>query len=258
MSENNLATEELSSSGRFEKAYQQLRNLIMSGHFAPNVRLTEAELTTLLDVSRGTVRSVLVRLAQEGYLTSGTNKGVRTRVFTVEEAIAVLEAREILETAIAGKAAERATDAELEELATICEQMGSAEYSRDAAEYSRLNRRFHQHVRQIARQPILSGFVDQLVYQLVMRQYRNLGHAHHSLTEHRAIVAAMQTRNPDAAAAAMRHHVSSARWAELLKAAAPNASANGHAATGTDQFPAVHLSNGEPSDAGSSSGSQPN
>lgn len=233
MSENDPATEELSSSGRFNKAYQQLKNLIMSGHFPPNVRLTEAELTTLLDVSRGTVRSVLVRLSQEGYLTSGTNKGVRTRVFTVDEAIAVLEAREILESAIAGKAAEHATDAELDELATICEQMGSAEYASDAAEYSRMNRQFHQHMRQIARQPILSGFVDQLVYPLVMRQYRNLGHARHSLIEHRAIVAAMQTRNPEAAAAAMRHHVSSARWAELLNAASNTAasSANLHSVT---------------------------
>jgi len=227
-----------SSSSAFDKAYQHLRNLLMSGHFPPNARLTEAELTTLLDVSRGTVRSVLVRLAQEGYLTSGPNKGVRTRVFSVDEAIAVLEARETLESAIAGKAAERATDAELEELASICEQMSSAEYASDAAEYSRLNRQFHQHVRQIARQPILSGFVDQLVYPLVMRQYRNLGQAHHSFAEHRAIVAAMQTRNPDAAAAAMRHHVSASRWATLLKSAATQ--------NGSDGTPAGPTAGGEP------------
>lgn len=241
MSENGSAPEELSSSRRFDKAYRQLRDLIMSGHFAPNVRLTEAELTTLLDVSRGTVRSVLVRLSQEGLLTSGANKGVRTRVFTVDEAIAVLEAREILESALAGKAAERATDAELEELAAICEQMAGAEYASDAAEYSRLNRQFHQHIREIARQPILAGFVDQLVYPLVMRQYRNLGQAHHSFAEHRAIVAAMQTRNPDAAAAAMRHHVSSARWATLLRNAA---TASGTRVAG-DESPGSAATNGD-------------
>lgn len=219
MSERDASGHDSSTSSRSEKAYQDLRSLIVSGHFEPNARLTEAELTSRLDVSRGTIRSVLVRLAQEGYVTSEPNRGVRTRVFTLEEAAAVLEAREVLESALAARAATSATDSELDELSDICRRMGDAEDARAEAEYSRLNRRFHQHVRTMARQPILSGFVDVLVYPLVMRQYRDLTRTHpraDSLNEHRAIVAALQTRNPDAAAAAMRHHVASARRALLL------------------------------------------
>lgn len=72
--------------------------------------MTAAELTSLLDVSRGTIRSVLVRLAQAGYLTSEPNRGVRTRVFGVEEAVAALEARETIESALAGKAADSVPD----------------------------------------------------------------------------------------------------------------------------------------------------
>lgn len=206
---------------RSNKAYQDLRNLIISGHFQPNVRLTEAELTSLLDVSRITVRSVTARLAQEGYLTSEPNRGVRTRMFSFDEAVEILEAREIVEAALAGKAAERATDDELEELSEVCEQMATAEYELQGEEYSKLNRRFHQLVRDSARQPILSGFVDSLVYPLVMRQYRNLTRKHprkDALNEHRAILYALQTRNPAAARAAMRHHVGSARTALLLSA----------------------------------------
>ncbi|MFJ8754998.1 GntR family transcriptional regulator [Streptomyces sp. NPDC102441] len=219
MSERGSSMPDSSPSSRFTTAYQDLRSLIVSGHFGPNVRLTEAELTSRLDVSRGTIRSVLVRLAQEGYVTSEPNRGVRTRVFTLEEAAAVLEAREVLESALAGKAATSATESEIEELTGICQRMGEAENARAEADYSSLNRRFHQHVRTVARQPILSGFVDVLVYPLVMRQFRDLTRTHpraNSLNEHRAILAALQTRNPDAAAAAMRHHVASARRALLL------------------------------------------
>ena len=208
-----------SSSSRFARAHRDLRSLIIAGRFEPNARLTEAELTSLLDVSRGTVRSVLVRLAQEGYLTSEPNRGVRTRVFTVEEAAAVLEAREVLESALAGKAAERATEGELAQLEEIFEEMRAAELARAETEYSRLNRRFHQHIRTIARQPILAGFVSDLVYPLVMRQYRDLTREHprrNSLNEHRAILTAVQTGNIESAAAAMRHHISSARRALLL------------------------------------------
>ncbi|MFJ8825538.1 GntR family transcriptional regulator [Streptomyces sp. NPDC102467] len=222
MSTPDTGAADAAASSRFTQAYQDLRNLIVSGHFPPNARLTEAELTNRLDVSRGTIRSVLVRLAQEGYVTSEPNRGVRTRVFTIEEAAAVLEAREVLESALAAKAAVHATEPELAELADICAKMGDAEDAHDEAEYSRLNRCFHRHVRTIARQPILSGFVDVLVYPLVMRQFRDLARSHpraNSLNEHCAVLAALLTHNPDAAAAAMRHHVASARRALLLNTA---------------------------------------
>lgn len=52
-----------------------------------------------------------------------------------------------------------------------------------------------------------------------MRQYRNLSAQHPrsgSLEEHQTILLAIVTRNPDAAVAAMRHHVGSARRALLL------------------------------------------
>ncbi len=217
--ESSAPEEDVNTSSRFMKAYEDLRALIVAGHFEPGARLTEAELTGLLNVSRGTVRSVIVRLAQEGYLTREPNRGVRTRVFTLDEAISVLEAREILESAIAAKCAERATAQELADLRSIWEEMGDADYLSDATTFSKLNQRFHQHIRDCARQPILASFVEQLVYPLVMRQYRNQTTQHprpDSLGEHHAIVTAIQTRNPDAASAAMRHHISSARRALLL------------------------------------------
>ena len=208
-------------SGRSNQAYEDLRSLVLGGHFEPNTRLTEAELTKRLDVSRGTVRSILVRLVQEGYLTSEPNRGVRTRSFSLDEALAILEARETLESALAEKAAERITDPELEVLAEICEEMSSPAYVESEAVYARLNRRFHQQIRDSARQPILTGFADSLVYPLVMRQYRDLTHTsprQTALIEHQAILSALQTRNRDAAAAAMRHHTASARRSLLANA----------------------------------------
>lgn len=225
MSDSTTRSADLSGS-RSAQAYSDLRNLILSGHFAPNVRLTEAELTSLLDVSRATVRSVIVRLTQEGYLTSELNRGVRTRVFTIEEAAEILEAREIAEAALAGKAAMHATDEELDSLTRTCEAMGAAEAAHAEREYSKLNRQFHRQIHETARQQILVGFLDSLVYPLVMRQYRNVTQSHpraNSLNEHKAILYALRTRNPEAATAAMRHHVESARRALLLNTAADSA-----------------------------------
>lgn len=97
--------------------------------------------------------------------------------------------------------------------------MRQAQERGDQATYSQCNRRFHQGVKHAAHQATLARTYDTLLYPLVMRQYRNLSARHPrdgSLHEHQAILLAITTRNPDAAAAAMRHHVGSARRAPLL------------------------------------------
>jgi DNA-binding GntR family transcriptional regulator len=145
---------------------------------------------------------------------------VRTRIFSVAEAIDILEAREVLESALAAKATERASDDELQAIAETLEAMRAAEREGARDEYSRLNRSFHEQVRNAAHQKVLAQFVEALVYPLVMRQYRDLQAPHPragSLDEHQAIFSALITRNPEAAAAAMRRHISSARRALQLK-----------------------------------------
>ncbi|MFK4101549.1 GntR family transcriptional regulator [Streptomyces sp. NPDC019531] len=207
------------SATRYSQAYEGLRSLLLSGSIAPGTRLTEADLTRMFNVSRSTMRSVLVRLAQEGYITSEVNRGVRTRSFSVEEAADILEARETLESALAGKAAERATDEEIAALRQTLAEMEEAQSRGDQDAYSRGNRRFHQQIKEASHQKTLAHAYDTLLYPLVMRQYRNLAVPHPrsgSLEEHQAIFLAVLTRNPEAAVAAMRHHVGSARRALLL------------------------------------------
>ena len=207
------------SSTRHSQAYEGLRSLLLTGSIEPGARLTEADLTRMFNVSRSTMRAVLVRLTQEGYVTSEVNRGVRARSFTVEEAADILEARETLESALAGKAAERATDAEISELRRTLEEMQDCKARGDQAGYSQGNRRFHQQVKEAAHQKTLAQAYDTLLYPLVMRQYRNLSARHPrdgSIEEHQAILLAIVTRNPAAAVAAMHHHVASARHALLL------------------------------------------
>lgn len=210
------------SQTRHSQSYVGLRSLLLSGSIEPGTRLTEADLTNMFNVSRSTMRAVLVQLIQEGYVTSEVNRGVRTRSFSVAEAQDILEAREVLESALAGKAAERATEEEILGLRRTLDEMADCKARGDQASYSQGNRTFHQQVKEAAHQQTLARAFDTLLYPLVMRQYRNLSAPHPrtgSLEEHQAILLAIVTRNPDAAVASMRHHVSSARRALVLRAA---------------------------------------
>ncbi|WP_222871767.1 GntR family transcriptional regulator [Nonomuraea sp. PA05] len=228
------------SQTRQSQAYEGLRSLLLSGGMPPGTRLTEVELTSRFNVSRSTMRAVLVRLAQEGYVTSEVNRGVRTRSFSAAEAADILEAREVLESALAGKAAERATEEEIGELRGTLAAMEGCKRRGDQAGYSQANRRFHQQVKEAAHQEILARAYDTLLYPLVMRQYRNLSAQHPrsgSLEEHQAILMAIVTRNPDAAVAAMRHHVASARRALLLQTIADSAATLDRAAPPAQDAP---------------------
>ena len=210
-----------SSSTRLEQAYEGLRSLLLSGSIAPGTRLTEADLTKTFAVSRTTMRAVLVRLTQEGYVTSEVNRGVRARSFSAEEAADILEARETLESALAGKAAERATEEEIEGLRRTLAEMEDCKARGDQEGYSAGNRRFHHQVKLAAHQQTLARLFDTLLYPLVMRQYRNHNSPHPrngSYEEHQTILLAIVTRNPEAAVAAMRHHVGSARRGLVLRA----------------------------------------
>ncbi|KAA9159307.1 GntR family transcriptional regulator [Amycolatopsis acidicola] len=214
-----------SGANRTSQAYYDLRGLILSGHYAPDSRLTESELTTRLQVSRGTVRSVLARLAQEGYVTAEANRSARTRSFCEDEAIEILETREVLEAALAARAAECATDEDIAALEATCKRLWSQRKSVTPEEYSRLNREFHEQVRAAARQATLTRFVDSLLYPLVLRQYRDMQRSRPRavvIEEHKAILSAIVTHNPEAAASTMRHHLSAVRRALQLKFTTPS------------------------------------
>lgn len=212
--DNHGSPDSRASGTRYILAYEALRSLLLSGSLEPNTRLTEAGLTAKFNVSRGTMRAVLARLVQDGYIASEVNRGVRTRSFSVEEAADILEARETLESALAGKAAERATEEEIGKLRLIADSMAAAQDRGEEKEYSQGNRRFHQQIKEAAHQKTLARAYDNLLYPLVMRQYRDLAAPHPrqgSLEEHQAILLAIVTRNPESAVAAMRLHVSTAR-----------------------------------------------
>lgn len=53
------------------RAYEQLRELIVSGRLAPGSRVVESEIAGRLGLSRTPIRSALHRLQQEGYISAG-------------------------------------------------------------------------------------------------------------------------------------------------------------------------------------------
>jgi len=195
---------------RFAAGY--LRDAIMNGDMVPGQRLVEAELAEMLRVTRASVRAALISLAADGLIERIPNRGARVRVVPVAEAVAITECRMVLEGLCAAKAAGNASDAEIERLTAIGEQMTRAAGAADPLKYSALNRELHQFVHEISGQAVAADLLQRLNAQIVRYQFRlslRPGRMHVSLRQHLEIIDAIAARDPAAAEAAARRHLGS-------------------------------------------------
>ena len=189
-----------------------VRRGILAGDLVAGQRLVEAELTESLGATRGAVRAALIDLTHEGLVERITNRGARVRVVSVEEALQITEVRMVVEGLCGAKAAERITDAEIDDLQALGDQMRVCVETGDPAGYSRLNQQLHDTVIRIAAQPVAAEVIGRLRARNVRHQFRlayRPGRPQVSLPQHLAIIDALATRDPEATQAAVHAHIAS-------------------------------------------------
>jgi len=189
-----------------------LREGLRRGEFAPGQRLTEAELAERFGVTRGAVRSALVDLTNAGLVERIPHRGARIREVSFDEAIQITECRAVLEALCAAHATRRATDAEIAELRQIGVDMEAAVAAGDHLGYSALNRSLHDWLTRCSGQLPAAKLLETLNAQIVRYQFRLAlmpGRPAESVKQHLAIIDAVESRNPEAAATAARAHIAS-------------------------------------------------
>lgn len=189
---------------------EQLRADIVAATHSPGAHLVESQLAERYGCGRAMVRAALLQLEAEGLIERETNKGAVVRRVSVAEAIEITEARSVLESLVAAKAARNATPEDAADLERIIVAMRTAVADRDAATYGDLNHELHVKVHTIGRQGIARELVANLRNRGVHHQFRLAsmpGRPARSLEQHAAIVAAIGARDEAAAAEAMRAHL---------------------------------------------------
>ena len=193
-----------------DEGYERLYQAILRGDFQPNERLIEMDLAQLYNVGRAAIRTTLARLEQDGLVEREPNRGARVRAISEEEAVETLEARAVLEGLAARYAARNVTDADIADLRAIVGEMEARLAEGDLLGISEGNTRLHSRLLQIANNKTVARLIERLHAQHVRSQFRLIlvpGRPPRSVAEHRAIVEAVASRDPDAAEAAMRSHL---------------------------------------------------
>jgi DNA-binding GntR family transcriptional regulator len=195
-----------------ESPVDQLRRDILSGVYAPGERLIELDLSERYECGRAAVRAALVQLESESLVDRKVNRGAVVHRIDVSEAIEITEARAVLESLIAQRAARNTTPADNAVLEQIISGMRAAVAGNEAAAYSELNRKLHAELARISAHQVAESLVDNLRHRGLQNQFRLSvmpGRQAVSLEQHAAIVTAVVTGDEQAASEAMLAHLDS-------------------------------------------------
>ncbi|WP_158943168.1 FadR/GntR family transcriptional regulator [Granulicella sp. S190] len=231
---------------------EHIRALISSGEVRPGDRLPpERDLARQLKISRSSLRSGIGFLAAMGVLKSRHGAGTfvasgppsfNSSSFSVLGALhgfapwQMFEARLVIESSVAGLAAERATDEHIAELAEeVTEMYASLE---DPQEYLIHDVRFHRTVARAAGNPILGALMETITANLYERRSKTVQNAidiKESAEMHREIFRAIRSHNPLQARRSMEQHLNMARVAQDSEQEAAGTLAGGAVPPATDE-----------------------
>lgn len=201
----------ISSLSRPQQAARLLREAIVTGRLVPGEQLKQDQLCAELEVSPGPLREALRQLESEGLVTHRPNRGVFVAHIPTEEWVDVLlPVRLLLESHAFAKASHLLTAEQLGELAGLVDEMATAARSADFAAINEADMRFHElvvhasgeeHTVQLWR--TVSPRIRAQFYRLAPRHRRPMEIAE----EHRQLLDALNTKDPDAIHETLTEHI---------------------------------------------------
>jgi len=197
-----------------ELVYRRLKEQIITGDMAPGSRLIELNIAADFGVSRTPVREALKRLAAENLVLADPARGMIVHAPDAREIEDVFVVREALDGLAARLAAHRITPSELARLRLIVDTMREAIRGDRREQILISNQRFHDVIYSAAGNPMLARVASDLrdfVRRFTTLPFASPDRVEHVLTEHEAILAALQAHDPETAQAASNKHLDAAR-----------------------------------------------
>ncbi len=202
----------------YEDVLEQLYGLIQNRELATgDILPPERELAEQFGVSRGTLREAFRILEKEGliystpgggrYISDSINRNTYSELIQKFEKASIhdlYEIREVLETAIAGMAAERATAEDIEDMLESLEMLTNGGCSEDS------NRYFHVSLANATHNILMADMIKVNLGLISKNKNTKLADPERKLEiykEHKDIVDAIMQRDKQKAIESMRHHI---------------------------------------------------
>ena len=191
----------------YEEVAEVLRQRIFSHELAPGSWIDELKIAEEIGISRTPMREALKVLAAEGLVTMKVRRGAYVTEISEKDLREVYHMLSLLESDAAAVVARTASAQQLQSLEALHHDLEAS--SQDREQFFAVNERFHMALLTLAD----NRWRDQMVADLrkVMKLSRHdsllkQGRIEDSLQEHRTLMQALRTRQPQAAMQAMQDH----------------------------------------------------
>jgi DNA-binding GntR family transcriptional regulator len=193
-----------------ERAYEQLRERIVTLRLAPGTVLREDELMRELEIGRTPLREAVKRLALENLVAVQPRIGTYVTSVDAADIVHIAEVRSELEAQAAELAARRLDGALRERAEALLEQVRALDRSADADMLMELDEAIHRLAWEGSRNPYLIETLERYfvlslrVWYVVLDRVPGLGTA---VFDHAKLLEAILAGDAETARALMREHV---------------------------------------------------
>jgi DNA-binding GntR family transcriptional regulator len=197
----------------YEEVAELLRQRIFSHELAPGSWIDELKLAQAYGISRTPLREALKVLATEGLVTMKVRRGAYVTEVSERDLADVYHLLSLLEADAAGVVASTATPTQIADLQALHNELEAAASPEqlDRELFFEINERFHMRLLEIANNRWRDQMVADLRKVMKLNRHNSLlksGRVEESLNEHRALMAAVTTRDPALAIVRMQEHFS--------------------------------------------------
>jgi GntR family transcriptional regulator, rspAB operon transcriptional repressor len=207
-----------------KQIFRALRQAIFAGQLVPGTPLSEKEVSDMFLVSRQPVREAFIKLVEVGVLQVLPQRGTLVKRISPRMVREGRFIREAIESAVARKAAESITDAQLQLLTENVREQKRASKLNDTAAFLALDEAFHYSIAQFIDCIAAWNTIQDIKAQMDRVRYLSLPEVSPLdllIRQHAKILAALRAHDSSAAEEAMRTHLR-----EILVSLGPIAARN--------------------------------
>jgi DNA-binding GntR family transcriptional regulator len=197
-----------------EQAYARIKRKIVTMEYRPGEYLNEAMISEQLGIGRTPVHQAVDQLSLEGLTDIIPRKGLIVRPISMDEVRDIIDVRLVNERYCVSLAAERATNAHIEEMERILESATGYIQDRDREQLMEADYRFHLVISSAANNRILADML-RVLHERELRFWfvslSEIEHLNDVQQEHTSILNAIKNHDAKAAGDAIQAHIESFR-----------------------------------------------
>ncbi len=208
----------------------RLRDAIYNGQLAPNERLREEVLASVLGLSRGPVREALAQLEREGLVIRQPNRSATVARLSLDDVEEVYSLRLALEQLAAKQAIQHGETRYFDEMQKVVNDMGECVVRGiTTQEAATLDTRFHELIYEASQHKrllnIWSTLRPQIYIFLLSRNVANPDFGQYLVPGHQRLLDLLRSHDEAGALTALQDHLRVA-YERILKSYADHLSAN--------------------------------